>query len=80
MKRVTTHQAKTQLSQLIKEACNGEDIVVCRGNLPMVRLVPVEKASASGRPAVGQLTSGPVVYSEGVFDPLSDQDLEVWGL
>ena len=46
----------------------------------MVRLVPVEKASASGRPAVGQLTSGPVVYSEGVFDPLSDQDLEVWGL
>ena len=80
MKKVTTHQAKTQLSQLINEACNGEDIVVCRGNLPMVRLVPVDKTPASSRPRVGQLTSELVTYSEDTFAPLSDEELELWCL
>ena len=80
MKKVTTHQAKTQLSQPINEACNGEDIVVCRGNLPMVRLVPVERTPENTRPRVGQLTSEPVTYSDDTFAPLSDEELEVWGL
>ena len=80
MKKVTTHQAKTQLSQLIKEACNGEDVVVCRGDQPMVRLVPVDGTPVSTRPRVGQLTSEPVTYSEDVFAPLSDEELELWGL
>jgi prevent-host-death family protein len=80
MKKVTTHQAKTQLSQLIKEACEGTEIIVCRGNLPMVRLVPVQPENFRCRPNVGEITSAPISYADNVFDPLTDDELTEWGL
>lgn len=81
MEKVTTHRAKTQLSQLIKRAQAGEDIVVCRGDEPMVRLVPVGTSLApSGRPKVGTVTSGPVSFSVDAFEPLTDEELLDWGL
>lgn len=39
MSVVTIHQAKTQLSQLIALAERGEEVVIARGNNPVVRLV-----------------------------------------
>ncbi len=81
MEKVTTHQAKTQLSQLIKRALAGEEIVVCRGDQPMVRLVPIqETANQPGRPKVGTVTSQPVSYSQDAFEPLNEQELRKWGL
>jgi len=44
VKIVNIHEAKTHLSRLIQEAVNGEDIVIARGNEPLVRLVLVESA------------------------------------
>ena len=41
MKQVTIHQAKTHLSRLIKEALEGEEIIIAKGNQPMVKLVVV---------------------------------------
>lgn len=41
MKPVPIHKAKTDLSRLIERACAGEDVVIARGNRPVVRLVPV---------------------------------------
>lgn len=41
MKKVTIHKAKTNLSQLIAEAEQGEEIVIQRGDLEVVRLIPV---------------------------------------
>ena len=61
MKIVNIHEAKTHLSRLIQEALDGEDIVIARGNDPVVRLVLVESA----RPrrslgwAQGQVTMAP---------------------
>jgi prevent-host-death family protein len=47
VKQVNIHQAKTTLSQLIREAEAGEDVVIARAGKPAVRLVPVpEFASA----------------------------------
>ena len=42
MKSVTVHQAKTHLSQLLREVEAGETIVVARGSTPVARLVPYE--------------------------------------
>jgi len=39
MQIVTIHQAKTQLSKLIQAAARGEDVVIARGRIPLVRLV-----------------------------------------
>ena len=38
MTLTTIHAAKTHLSWLIQQACNGEDIVIARGKTPLVRL------------------------------------------
>ena len=61
VKVVNIHEAKTHLSRLIQEALDGEEIVIARGNVPLVRLVLVESA----RPrrgigwAKGQVTVAP---------------------
>jgi prevent-host-death family protein len=40
------HEAKTKLSQLVRRAESGEDIVIARNGKPVVRLVPVPSASS----------------------------------
>lgn len=41
MKTFTIHEAKTNLSKLIEQACQGEEVVIARGPEPVVRLVPI---------------------------------------
>ncbi len=41
MTHVTIHEAKTQLSKLIKQALEGEEIIIARGKEPLVKLVPL---------------------------------------
>jgi prevent-host-death family protein len=40
------HEAKTKLSQLVERAESGEEIVIARNGTPVVRLVPVRRASS----------------------------------
>jgi prevent-host-death family protein len=41
---VGVHQAKTQLSALLRRVGEGEDVVITRGGRPVARLVAVEGA------------------------------------
>ena len=41
--QVTIHTAKTQLSKLIEAAMAGEDVVIAKGSVPMVKIVPLHK-------------------------------------
>lgn len=41
MAQFSVHDAKTNLSKLIADALEGGDVVIARGNVPTVRLVPV---------------------------------------
>ena len=79
MKTVTTHQAKTHLSRLLREVQAGETVVILSGSAPMAQLVAVRPEKAS-RPPVGTLTSSEVRHSEDAFRPLTDEELKVWGL
>ena len=36
--QVNIHEAKTQLSKLIQEALKGNEVIIARGNKPVVRL------------------------------------------
>ena len=38
MKIVNIHEAKTHLSSLIQEALGGEEIIIAKGNEPLIRL------------------------------------------
>jgi prevent-host-death family protein len=44
---VNVHHAKTNLSRLIEQAENGEEVIIARNGKPAVRLVPVEKSKKS---------------------------------
>ena len=44
MKSVSIHEAKTHLSQLIREVEAGETIVVARGRKPVAQLVPFQES------------------------------------
>jgi antitoxin (DNA-binding transcriptional repressor) of toxin-antitoxin stability system len=39
--QVTIHQAQTRLSQLIRKALAGEEIVIAKGKTPLVKLVAI---------------------------------------
>jgi prevent-host-death family protein len=41
MKTYTVHQAKSQLSKLIKKALRGEEIVITNRHRPVVRLAAI---------------------------------------
>ena len=40
---VNVYEAKTTLSELLKQVEAGEDVVIARAGKPVVRLVPVER-------------------------------------
>ena len=74
-KRITVHEAKTQLSRLIERACAGEDIVISRGQTPVVRLVPVSapKPARKFGAMKGRAATGPEF-----FEPLPEDELASW--
>ena len=73
----TVHQAKTNLSRLIKEACKGTDVIIARGKEPVVRLVPLARSRKKRVP--GRL-KGRIRILPGFFKPMSRRELAEWGL
>ena len=74
-RRITVHEAKSQLSKLIERACAGEDVVISRGDTPVVRLVPVNAPRPLRK--FGAM-KGRAKTTKAFFDPLPDEELEAW--
>jgi prevent-host-death family protein len=72
---VGMHEAKSQLSKLIRQACEGERIVIARGTTPVVRLVPLTRTLP--RRVFGSL-KGKVRVGDAFFEPLSEDELAGW--
>ena len=79
MKTVTTHEAKTHLSRLLREVQAGETIIIRSGPVPVAQLSALGPGGRV-RPAVGTVTSPPVRYAPDAFAPLTDEQLREWGL
>lgn len=43
MTKANVHEAKTNLSKLIEQASNGEEVVIAKAGKPLVRLIPVRE-------------------------------------
>ena len=41
--QVNVHEAKTSLSKLLADAERGEEVVIARNGVPVVRLVPIRQ-------------------------------------
>jgi antitoxin (DNA-binding transcriptional repressor) of toxin-antitoxin stability system len=78
MTQVNIHYAKTHLSRLVEDALRGEEVIIAKGNKPLVKLVmlldePTQKKSAweiaEEMNLQGQLKPG-------WDDPLTDDDMD----
>jgi len=70
MTKVTIHVAKTNLSKLIAKVEAGEEVVICRGDKEVAKLVPanVTKKVLPNR-GFGNL-KGVIEFHDTFFDPL----------
>lgn len=76
MAQFSVHDAKTNLSRLIADALAGGEVVIARGNVPVVRLVPV---SPRGTRCFGAF-KGRIAMSAGFNEPLNEDELDGWNL
>lgn len=76
MAQFSVHDAKTNLSRLIADALAGGEVVIARGNVPAVRLVPV---NPRGQRRFGAL-KGKITVDARFDEPLPDDEIEGWGL
>ena len=74
MAQFSVHDAKTNLSKLIAAALEGEEVVIARGSVPVVRLAPV---APLGRRAFGAL-KGKITIDARFEEPLPDDELAGW--
>ena len=49
MLTVTIHEAKTHLSRLIRRALSGEEVIIAKGKIPLVRIEPLREAMGERR-------------------------------
>jgi len=76
MAQFSVHDAKTNLSKLIADALAGGDVVIARGNVPVVRLVPVVP---NGKRQFGALR-GKIAIDARFDEPLPENELGGWTL
>lgn len=69
MFQVNIHQAKTNLSKLIKKAVNGEEVIIAKGNIPLVKMVGL--ATQHSKRKIGS-AKGVITISKTFDEPLDD--------
>ena len=71
---VTVHEAKTNLSRLIAAVLAGEEVVIARGKVPAVKLVPVLPKPKR----VPGLWKGKIDIGPEFFEPMNEDELALW--
>jgi antitoxin (DNA-binding transcriptional repressor) of toxin-antitoxin stability system len=70
----TVHEAKTHLSRLIAAALEGKEVVIARGKIPAVKLVPLEPKPLR----VPGKYKGLFTVPDDLFDPMTEEELALW--
>ncbi len=82
MTTVTVHEAKTHLSRLIADVLDGKDVVIARGKLPVVKIVPLKplpkQARVPGRLAGQVKDQSKGILDHGFWEPLPPDELARW--
>lgn len=81
MPTVTVHEAKTNLSELLRRVEAGEEIVIARGDKPVAILRSYDREDLAKRRREGRGCLVGVVPPQpdsAFFDPLSDEELKAF--
>ena len=70
---VNIHAAKTQLSRLLEQVEEGEEIVIARAGKPIARIVPLVPTRPKRRLGI---LEGQYTVADNIDDPLPDDLLE----
>jgi prevent-host-death family protein len=73
----TVHQAKTNLSKLIRKAENGQAVIIARGKKPVAKIVALEKPRKKRVPGRWK---GKLRIHPSFFDPMTKEELAEWGI
>src|SRR6266403_1903950 len=76
MKKVNTHEAKTQLSRLLRRVAAGEEITIANRGVPVARLIPVTAEETTRK--LG-LFRGQMTIPEDFDAPLPEDILDAFG-
>ncbi len=69
-------EAKTNLSKLLVAVANGDEVAIANRGVPVVKLIPYEqpkKRELGFVKAEGE-------WDDSFFDPLPEEELQLWGL
>ena len=69
MLQVNVHEAKTHLSKLIQKVVDGEEVIIARGNQPIIKLVLIEELKPKRRLGTAK---GKIKISDDFDEPLED--------
>ena len=81
MATVTVHEAKTNLSELLRRVEAGEEIIIARGDKPVaiLRDYKSEEIKKKRLAGMGSLEGKfPVPPDSVFFDPMSEEELDLW--
>ncbi len=67
--QVNIHEAKTQLSRLLRRVMNGEEVVIARAGRPIARLLPYNPPPEQRKPGND---AGKVVIGHDFDEPLPE--------
>lgn len=73
----TVHEAKTNLSRLLEEAENGQEVIIARGKTPVAKLVAIGHAR---RKRVPGRYRGLIKIHSSFFKPMTKEELKEWGI
>ena len=74
--QVNVHEAKSQLSKLIEAALRGEEVVIARNDVPVVRLEAVPQRT--GKFKFGVIPELVGTKAPDFLEPMSEEDLKLW--
>ena len=69
MLQVNVHQAKTNLSKLIQKVIDGEEVIIAKGNQPVVKIILVDNLKPKRQLGTAK---GMIKISDDFDEPLED--------
>lgn len=73
MHQPNVHEVRENLAEYLAAAERGEEVLICRRNQPVARLVAIEQAPPLRKPRpIGKAADAGVPLPAAFFEPLSD--------
>jgi prevent-host-death family protein len=74
MKTVNIHEAKTQLSKLVEEACKGEPFIIAKAGKPVVKVTALATPTGNQVKRLGFMVGQFTVPDD--FDQMGSEEIE----